>query len=444
MLRSRGGLATLTHADAGAATSVLKSPAVHHQPEGNGHTSHDASTSTSSAAPKNKTVGNGNGNGKALDRTPSFPSTGPAGLHAPRRRTSSGPHGHREEEPAAAWFDAPLALALVPTVGSFVTGGEHVRDFLLLLIMLFYLHQLIRVPWELYTTSRPRRHIPSYPSSEPKPEHVRKAELAQSELHSLSLFYLALTIISPLIGAYLLRSISAALLGQDYISWFSTIVFVLASGIRPWRHLIHLLRTRTLELQDAAQDGSSPNSGLHPDRRSLLQRVDHLEQQLADALDANAACKTELSRLQQALDQSSDELEKLVRRVSRKVEAERTAQTQRLEVLEAKLDALASKRALAPVVSVPSIVPSFFGSFFSSSPSPTPTIKSRRSAHRSRKTPQSLSRIPEDGELVLDDDYDSEELEWYERLMQVAFAPVRTLRLLFLFIVQMVRSVFFS
>ncbi|KZV96775.1 hypothetical protein EXIGLDRAFT_732338 [Exidia glandulosa HHB12029] len=399
-----------------------------------------------------------NGNGKVAEREPSPTTPSPSGLHVfhTRRRSSTGQHGHvRHEpaEPATAWFDAPLALALAPTLGSFMTGGEHVRDFLLLLIMLFYLHQLIKVPWDLYTLSRPRRHQ-SPRSPDEKPEHTRAAELAHSELHSLSLFYLALTILSPLIGAYLLRTISASLLGQDYISWFSTVVFVLAAGIRPWRHLIFLLRNRTLELQDAAHDGVS-SVGFSPDRRSMVVRLEQLEEQLAEQVAAAASAKAELARTQQALEQSHEELEKLIRRSARKAEAERQTQAQRLETLEAKIDALSAKRAMAPVVSssFPSVVPSYFGLsslFGGAANGGAPVVKTRRSVkHRSRKHPHGLTRIPEEGELLLDGDEDDDEsddgsLEWYERAMQVAFAPVWSLRLLFLFIVQMVRSVFFS
>lgn len=317
------------------------------------------------------------------------------------------------------------------------------------------------MPWDLYTLSRPRRYT-NPPLPDQKPEQSRASELAQSELHSLSLFYLALTIFSPLIGAYLLRTISASLFGQDYISWFSTVVFVLAAGIRyvpracipstltrsvrPWRHLIMLLRTRTLDLQDAAHDGVS-SFGFSPDRRSLVQRVESLEQQLADQIAANAAAKKDAAKLQQALEQSSEELEKLVRRAARKADADRQKQAQRLETLEAKLDALAVKRALAPAVSaaLPSVVPSFLGGLFGGAAAPV--VKTRRSVkHRPRKHPHGLTRIPEEGELLLldEDDDDEDEPEWYERAMQVAFAPVRTLRLLFLFIVQMVRGVFFS
>ncbi|KAJ7818832.1 hypothetical protein B0H14DRAFT_2838059, partial [Mycena olivaceomarginata] len=39
------------------------------------------------------------------------------------------------------------------------TGGDHVKDLLLLLLLVFYLHQIIEGPWSLYHAARPRRPV---------------------------------------------------------------------------------------------------------------------------------------------------------------------------------------------------------------------------------------------------------------------------------------------
>lgn len=39
-------------------------------------------------------------------------------------------------------MDLPLAVALIPPLGSFLTGGDFLRDSLLLLLLFFYLHQV--------------------------------------------------------------------------------------------------------------------------------------------------------------------------------------------------------------------------------------------------------------------------------------------------------------
>jgi len=40
------------------------------------------------------------------------------------------------------WIDIPLAVALIPPLGSFLTGGDFLRDFLLFILLFFYLHQV--------------------------------------------------------------------------------------------------------------------------------------------------------------------------------------------------------------------------------------------------------------------------------------------------------------
>lgn len=43
-------------------------------------------------------------------------------------------------------MDIPLAVALLPPLGSFLTGGDFLRDFLLFLLLFFYLHQVCKQP----------------------------------------------------------------------------------------------------------------------------------------------------------------------------------------------------------------------------------------------------------------------------------------------------------
>ena len=73
---------------------------------------------------------------------------------------------------------------------------------------------------------------------------------AASELRSFELSLLFLTFLSPFLGALLLRYATAAVLGPQSVSWFSTGLFVLATGMRPWSHLVERIRTRTEELHD--------------------------------------------------------------------------------------------------------------------------------------------------------------------------------------------------
>ena len=44
-----------------------------------------------------------------------------------------------------AWyeFDLAVVVALVSPVGNWLTGGDHVKDILLIVLLIFYLHQII-------------------------------------------------------------------------------------------------------------------------------------------------------------------------------------------------------------------------------------------------------------------------------------------------------------
>ncbi|KAJ7787548.1 hypothetical protein B0H14DRAFT_2952955, partial [Mycena olivaceomarginata] len=57
------------------------------------------------------------------------------------------------------WYKSsvPVLLALAPPIGNWLTGGDHVKDLLLLLLLVCYLHQIVEVPWSLYHAARPRR-----------------------------------------------------------------------------------------------------------------------------------------------------------------------------------------------------------------------------------------------------------------------------------------------
>ncbi|KAF8604807.1 hypothetical protein BDV93DRAFT_605734 [Ceratobasidium sp. AG-I] len=168
-----------------------------------------------------------------------------------------------------SWADLPLLITLVPPVFALFTGGDYLRDILLTCLLVWYLHQLIKVPWDIYLASLPPPS-PSHPRS-----HARK--LAHSELRTVRIAALILCALTPFLGATLLRLGTSLLYPgpEPALSWFSTTLFVLAAGIRPWRHLTHLLLVRTDALHLAAHRPSQL-------RASLLARDSspRIEQQL--------------------------------------------------------------------------------------------------------------------------------------------------------------------
>ncbi|KAJ7438662.1 hypothetical protein B0H11DRAFT_2293778 [Mycena galericulata] len=65
-----------------------------------------------------------------------------------RKRTGA------EDDPVRnprAWYQPslPVLLALAPPIGNWLTGGDHVKNLLLLLLLVLYLPQLVEVPWRL-------------------------------------------------------------------------------------------------------------------------------------------------------------------------------------------------------------------------------------------------------------------------------------------------------
>ncbi|KAJ8468169.1 hypothetical protein ONZ45_g17346 [Pleurotus djamor] len=203
-----------------------------------------------------------------------------------------------------AWyeFDLAVVVALVSPIGSWLTGGDHVKNLLLVSLLIFYLHQIIEVPWTLYHACRPRH------------------ELRSSTLHGLELFFLVLTVISPLLGALLLRLVGNAIVGPDALSWFNVTLFVLATGLRPWRHLVHRMTNAAEELQGIVCEGiCGDRNDMRDDEAEkieqqkrldlLLHRIEAMEKELLKV-------KTKMSvRQEEVYDYVDDAVEDVDRRV---------------------------------------------------------------------------------------------------------------------------------
>lgn len=115
---------------------------------------------------------------------------------------------------------------------------------------------------------------------DPETPEGRYTALAASELQKWELFYLFLAFISPFLGACLLRYVTAAILGPDAISWFSKGLFVLATGVRPWAHVIDRLNQRTEELHDFIHYPSNSRCASEEHTTHLDERVGKLEKSL--------------------------------------------------------------------------------------------------------------------------------------------------------------------
>ena len=64
--------------------------------------------------------------------------------HRPPRRTQRKDKAV-DEDSSSRWFgyDLSIVVALISPIGNMLTGGDHVKNILLLLLLIYYLHQLI-------------------------------------------------------------------------------------------------------------------------------------------------------------------------------------------------------------------------------------------------------------------------------------------------------------
>ena len=190
---------------------------------------------------------------RAQVHRPQRPKVDTLGLGAAAQLPSSLRTMHSSSMSASsrAWYEFDLAvlLALVSPIGNWLTPYQgpashrfphflfkpnyrkYVPLFPFLLPTLTDTHPPYKVPCDLYQKSRPRRRSPSFPpllSSADSPETTYRT-YAASELRSFDLSLLFLTFISPFFGALLFRYATAAVLGPQSVSWFSTGLFVLCS-----------------------------------------------------------------------------------------------------------------------------------------------------------------------------------------------------------------------
>ncbi|KAJ7477952.1 hypothetical protein B0H11DRAFT_2234287 [Mycena galericulata] len=300
-------------------------------------------------------------------------------------------HAHGVEDDAAhlphtprPWYQPslPVLLALAPPIGNWLTGGDHVKDLLLLLLLVFYLHQLVEVPWNLYHAARPRRPPPasfstsgsgSLPSAAPTPilhpasspdisaetsnstthknhavaeekEQARIRALARSELRTLEIFLLLLALSAPLLGVLLLRSLASLTSSSPQphsaagahgsasghgiqkatpISWFSATLFALLTALRPLRELITRVSARTSTLHTIIHAPPPPSSHFSSTHAVERREVEELKIQLG-RLDAELRrLRKENSEAMQAVEvyveSALTPLEDGVRRVERRV-----------------------------------------------------------------------------------------------------------------------------
>ncbi|KAG8215489.1 hypothetical protein J3R82DRAFT_9122 [Butyriboletus roseoflavus] len=252
-----------------------------------------------------------------------------------------------------AWyeFDLSVVLALLSPIANWLTGSDYVKNILLIFLLVFYLHQLIEggsplssssvssvendnlsVPWSLYLASRPRRALDTPPH-----DYASTADkyhrAALSELHALEIFYLTLSVVSPFLGATLLRTVMVSFSGPSTVSWFSLSLFVLATGMRPWKHAIQRLRERTTDLHTVIHYPPSDTQKM----QALMDRVAQLE---AELKSLRKQTKSFNSNMYDHVEDAIEMMEIASRRHEKKAEVAKAFVEARLVKLEQNVEAV--------------------------------------------------------------------------------------------------------
>lgn len=122
--------------------------------------------------------------------------------------------------------------------------------------------------------------------SEPCQHHRRAAEAqAIKELQIHELAALASCFIFPVIGTWLLHAIRSSLSrpSEGLVSNYNLTIFLLASEVRPFAHLLKLVQARTLHLQRIVVSASDEDQ-IDPSKfQDLTKRLEELEAHVAEA-----------------------------------------------------------------------------------------------------------------------------------------------------------------
>ena len=147
--------------------------------------------------------------------------------------------------------------------------------------------------------------------------------------------YLCLTALAPFIGVFFLRTVILTITGEDAAPWFSTTVFVLASSLRPWSHIVSRLRHRVRDLHEVIHY-PSPESQLIADSRirAILDHVEELEREL-ERVKRTMVLGHAVKEAHDEIFDALEDVERSVKKQDRKTEMNRTLTEARMAEVEA-------------------------------------------------------------------------------------------------------------
>ncbi|GAA5939698.1 uncharacterized protein JCM15063_005263 [Sporobolomyces koalae] len=245
-------------------------------------------------------------------------------------------NSHHEAEQTNAWHHLPLALVALPPLLSIIHGrAENWSDAILLLLVAFYLYQLVKVPWEMYYASHTRVTLPQSVTGESSvdsdPLAKRERDASAAALRRNEMVALLATAVVPAVGAYLLNYVRTLLSDPDrYINPTLINMFAIATTVKPFLHFVSLLKHQSLYHQEVVH---YPSTEVY----LLRKRVDKLENDLVQ-LSRAFATKSDVRALRDGVDAPLNALSKAVRRFNRKEEYLRLTSEERFTLLSQRLD----------------------------------------------------------------------------------------------------------
>ncbi|KAF9314465.1 hypothetical protein BG003_004155 [Podila horticola] len=313
------------------------------------HLNTSTSNGRSSSPSSTSSNGNGNGNGNGNAKSGLHPKQPAAGLHSLPNSSSSNvstqgrqpypansgnranrPDTHDYSNGAHSW---PILFAVVPPLGALVFGKSDIwSDILTLALIAFFLYNIIKVPWELYYAARTRRVLLSSVSANAPVDPVleKRRQEAAASLRRQEFFSLLFVLASPFLGGYTLQYLKTFFSSyEDYLSALNIELFIIASGIRPLTHLVSLLKSRALHLQEQVH---------YPDTEveNLRRKVAAIEGELTQLRRAFAT-KREVLQVQDNVEPTLHQLTKQIKRHDKKETMLRSYTEERFAAVDEKM-----------------------------------------------------------------------------------------------------------
>ncbi|KAF9902879.1 hypothetical protein EC991_004391 [Linnemannia zychae] len=227
----------------------------------------------------------------------------------------------------------PILFAVIPPLGALIFGKSDIfSDMLTLILIAFFLYNIIKVPWELYYAARTRRvlltNVSAKASLDPALEQRRQS--AAASLRRQEFFSLLLVLASPFLGGYTLQYLKTFFSSyENYLSALNIELFIIASGIRPLTHLISLLKARALHLQEQVH---YPDSEVE----SLKRKVASIETELTQLRRAFAT-KRDVLQVQDSVEPTLHQLTKQIKRHDKKEVQLRSYAEERFASIDEKM-----------------------------------------------------------------------------------------------------------